>query len=100
MFNDLKTTHPMIAKELVELNATSISKGSNKRVTWRCSLGHEWVSSANQRTSGYGCPFCSGRRAIKGANDLKTINPKLARELLSADATKLKASSHVKVEWK
>ena len=99
-FNDLKTTHPSIAKELVELDATSISKGSNRRVTWRCSLGHEWVSSANQRTSGYGCPYCSGRSVWPGFNDLATTHPILARELVDLDGTTINQGSVKKVWWK
>lgn len=98
-FNDLKTTHPSIAKELVELDPTKISKGSNRRVTWRCSLGHDWVSSTNQRTSGYGCPYCSGRRVWPGFNDLATSHPNLARELVELDGTTINQGSIKKVWW-
>ncbi|MEE1503303.1 MAG: zinc-ribbon domain-containing protein, partial [Acutalibacteraceae bacterium] len=42
--------------------------------------GHEWQAAINNRSKGRGCPFCSGRYAIKGENDLQTINPTLANE--------------------
>ena len=99
-FNDLKTTHPKIAHELVELDPESISKGSNRKVTWRCSLGHEWVSSANQRTSGYGCPFCSGKRVWPGFNDLATTHPSLSSELIDLDPTTINQGSVKKVWWR
>jgi hypothetical protein len=99
-FNDLKSTHPQIADELVGIDATSVSKGSNRRVTWRCSNAHEWVSTPNQRTSGYGCPFCSGRRVWPGFNDLATTHPNLALELLNLDPTSINQGSVKKVWWK
>lgn len=99
-FNDLKTTHPLIANELVGIDASSLSKGSNRRVTWRCSLDHEWVSTPNQRTTGYGCPFCSGRRVWQGFNDLATTHPNLAVELFEFDPTTINQGSVKKVWWK
>ena len=98
-FNDLKTINPAVAKEAYKWDPSTLTSGASIKKKWKCKEGHIWDALVYSRKT-TGCPFCSGRKAIKGANDLKTINPKLARELLSADATKLKASSHVKVEWK
>ena len=50
------------------------------KVWWKCSKGHEWQAIIQGRSSGLGCPYCSGRFAIKGENDLQTINPSLASE--------------------
>lgn len=49
---------------------------------WRCkSHGHKWYSTVAGRTErGYGCPYCSGRRAWPGFNDLETLHPELAAE--------------------
>ena len=59
----------------------------------------------NQRAQrGYGCPYCSGHRALKGVTDLETVNPGLAKEwhpekngaLTPSDVT---AGSSRKVWW-
>ena len=54
--------------------------GSNKKVWWRCSQGHEWQAIIANRHKGSACPYCSGRCAVKGKNDLETTNPALAKE--------------------
>ncbi|MBF0448860.1 MAG: zinc-ribbon domain-containing protein, partial [Magnetococcales bacterium] len=33
---------------------------SNRKIWWRCEFGHEWISTANNRHNGNGCPYCSG----------------------------------------
>lgn len=55
--------------------------GSEKRIWWRCPKGpdHEWSSPANRRTSGHGCPFCTGRR-VSVTNSLATLFPELATQ--------------------
>ena len=83
--NDLATTHPDLAAEWdTEKNGvgpTSVTFGSEKKVWWKCKLGHSWQASPNNRTSQHtGCPFCSGRRALPGFNDLATKNPSIAKE--------------------
>ena len=61
---------------------TQIGAGSSRRVWWICEKGHEWESSANNRTSknGAGCPYCSNRKVRVGFNDLASVNPTLASE--------------------
>ena len=42
---------------------------------WRCSGGHSWQASVASRTRlERGCPYCSGKVAVKGYNDLETMN--------------------------
>ena len=53
---------------------------SNKKVWWSCSQGHEWQAIIANRHKGSACPYCSGRCAVKGKNDLETTNPALAKE--------------------
>ena len=85
-FNDLATTHPIIAKEWNfeknrDLTPTSVLAGSSKKVWWICQQGHEWQTTISHRTErGHNCPFCSRRKAIPGQTDLATLNPKLAKE--------------------
>lgn len=79
--------------------------GSSKGVWWRCERGHCWKTAVSNRNRGHGCPYCSGRFAIKGVNDLQTQNPILASEWnyeKNGDLTpeKVTYSSNKKVWWK
>ena len=58
----------------------TITLGSGKKVWWKCEKGHEWQATIDHRSRGNGCPYCSGRYAVKGENDLETVNPTLAKE--------------------
>jgi hypothetical protein len=62
-FNDLATTHPDLALQAVGWNPKEVSAGSNKKLRWRCELGHEWSSTVTNRTSleSTGCPSCATR---------------------------------------
>ena len=64
----------------IDFNPAQITIGSKEKVWWKCSKDHEWQASAGHRKNGRGCPYCAGRYAIKGYNDLQTVNPELARE--------------------
>ena len=57
-----------------------ITVGSNIKIWWKCSLGHEWESTVGNRNKGSGCPYCSNYKAWVGYNDLATANPELANE--------------------
>jgi len=48
---------------------------------------------------GTGCPYCSGRKAIVGVNDLLTINPQLASQANGWDPTTVKHKSQQKLLW-
>lgn len=83
--NDLQTVNPALAKEWNYernngLTPMDVLPNSNKMVWWKCSKGHEWYARINGRSGENGCPYCSGRYAIKGKNDLQTVNPTLAKE--------------------
>ena len=55
---------------------SEIVLGSGKKVWWKCASGHEWQSSVvNRALHNTGCPYCSGRKAIPGTNDLATLYP-------------------------
>lgn len=84
-FTDMATTHPELALEWhPEKNAPrtpqTVFAGLGSKVWWRDVLGHEWQATGNSRTSGAGCPICSGQRVLEGFNDLGTRDPKLAAE--------------------
>lgn len=84
--NSLAVHYPNIASEWHptkngELNPYEITAISGRKVWWQCSKGHEWQALVSNRTkNGSECPYCKGKKAIKGVNDLETINPKLASE--------------------
>lgn len=69
-YNDLATKRPKLVLEWnyeknMPLRPEEVSVGSEKKVWWKCSQGHEWKASINNRSSGRGCPYCSGRRVKK-----------------------------------
>ena len=77
--SDLVTTHPKLAAELVDRSlATTLKQGSNTSVLWQCSVdsNHTWKATPYSRTAKKtGCPYCSGRKIVPGANDLATTHP-------------------------
>ena len=84
-FNDLKTVNPELAAEWhptknEDLTPEMVTKGSNRRVWWKCKQGHEWQATISSRIQGNGCSYCSGRKALKGVSDLATTNPELTAE--------------------
>ena len=86
------------------LTPADVMPNSGKKIWWKCHKGHEWQAAIADRNSGNGCPYCSGRYAVKGENDLQTVNPTLAKEwnyeknngLTPADVT---PNSNKKVWW-
>ena len=53
---------------------------SNKRVHWKCKLGHEWIDTVSHRFSGRNCPICSNHKLLLGYNDLASRYPEVAKE--------------------
>lgn len=82
-FNDLRTTNPDLVTQWSSSNAISpeqVSAGSSKKVWWKCAEGHEWEAVIASRNNGNGCPYCSGRKPIRGVNDLAILKPELISE--------------------
>lgn len=84
-FNDLTTTHPLIAKEWDydknphSMSPKTITSGTTKKVWWKASCGHSWQASISNRTSkGRGCPYCANQKVEQGFNDLYTTHPEVA----------------------
>ena len=81
------------------------SIGSKPKVWWKCEKGHRWQATVRNVLITKYCPYCFGRYAIKGENDLLTLNPELAKEWnyeKNGDLTpdKVKTNSTYKVWWK
>lgn len=58
-YNDLKTTHPIIASEADGWDPTKLMAGSDKKMAWKCSENHQWTSAVSIRTRPSGCPTCA-----------------------------------------
>ena len=108
--NDLQSQYPDIAAQWDQernglLKPDHIAPCANRKVWWRCGLGHVYQAAVAARTmSGSGCPYCSGKRVLAGFNDLATREPELARQwhpdlngVLTPEM--VTAGSHRKVWW-
>lgn len=86
------------------LTPEGITYGSKRSVWWKCEKGHEWRAIVYTRIDGSGCPYCAGKRAWPGENDLATLRPDLAaqwhptnnRDMTPADVME---GSHYKAWW-
>lgn len=110
MQNFISQTYPQIASQWHpllngELTPDKIKAGSSKKVWWQCENGHAWQAIVYHRTKNHSnCPYCSGRYAIKGENDLQTLMPSIAKEwhrtknkcLLPTD---VKPGSNIRIWW-
>lgn len=84
-YNDLQTILPDLVLEWDweknwPLLPSQVTCRSNRRVSWKCSLGHEWQATISNRANGVKCPVCMNKTVLKGFNDLATTHPELANE--------------------
>lgn len=85
---DLLTLAPDIASEWdYERNNKDPSEytlHSGKRVFWICKKGHRFETKICHRTRGDGkatsCPYCAGKKALTGVNDVATVRPDVLSE--------------------
>ena len=99
-FNDLKTTHPSLAAEAHGWDPTTLTAKSKKKRAWECQYGHVWDAEVRSRSViGASCPFCDGRRAIPGVNDLGTLHPLVAAQAHNWDPSVINPNSHKKLEF-
>jgi DNA-directed RNA polymerase subunit RPC12/RpoP len=107
--NDLTTTHPNLSKQWHpkrnKLKPEEVTYGSGKEVWWKCELGHEYKTKISSRSHGSKCPYCAGKKVLKGFNDLETKYPKIAKEWNYKKNKELKPyqftyRSNEKIWWK
>jgi hypothetical protein len=85
-FNDLATVFPAVAAQWHptlngSLRPDHLMPTSNRKVWWRCELGHDYQASVSGRTNRHsGCPYCTGKRVLPGFNDLAKVNPAVAAQ--------------------
>jgi hypothetical protein len=96
----LSITHPELAAQADGWDPATVTKGSNKKVSWKCEHDHVWIARPNDRSDGNGCPICLNKTVLPGYNDLATTNPQLATQADGWDPTTLTAHSGKKVGWR
>ena len=58
-----------------------VTYGSKEKVWWRCPKGHEWQAAVYSRTGiETNCPYCAGKKVMKGQNDLASQYPEIAAQ--------------------
>lgn len=84
--NDLASHFPAIARQWhpdrnEPLMPEAVSACSNRKVWWRCELGHEYQAVIAARTKySTGCPYCAGKKVLAGFNDLAALEPEIAAQ--------------------
>jgi Probable Zinc-ribbon domain len=59
-FNDMATTHPELAVEVIDCDPSTVIATSPRRHLWRCrACGYKWSAPAVARAGGTGCPRCA-----------------------------------------
>ena len=87
---NLQVIHPLISSEWHptkngELTPEKVVPKSEKKVWWLGKCGHEWDTMVCERTKGSGCPYCVGKRILKGFNDVNTTHPQISKLLMNYD---------------
>lgn len=93
-------------KKNKNLEPKNLTSGSHEKVWWKCKKEHEWEAIVHTRMKGVGCPYCAGKKAIKGINDLETLYPNLIEEWdfdqndkLGIKPNEISTGSKKKVNW-
>lgn len=83
-YNDLRTTHPELAKEYSKNNerdVTTIRKNLDVYALWTCPEcnGNYSYLIKDREVGDNSCPYCQNKRVLKGFNDLETLRPDIAK---------------------
>ncbi len=93
-----------------DLTPEMVAPTTNKKVWWLGKCGHEFSMKVSSRTSGNcDCPYCKGKRVLKGFNDFETwCISNNRKELLeewdysrnAISPTDVTKATHKKIYWK
>ena len=66
-----------------DLDPSTVSCGSSKKVWWTCKEGHEWEAQIKNRTKGSGCPHCyhARQRNLPSRNGLQKTHEEFVDDL-------------------
>ena len=99
-WNDLATTHPHLAEQIVGADPSTLKVWSKQVFDWQCQdHPHTWPSTVANRVRGRTCGVCSNRVLLVGFNDMATTHPDLAKDFIG-DPTKVFAGTGELLEWK
>ena len=99
-FNDLLTEFPALAQEAFGWDPSVVNPRAKEKRDWQCQHGHLWNAEVRSRAIiGAGCPFCDGRRAVTGLNDLATLHPLVAAQAHGWNPSVVNPHSHKKMEF-
>lgn len=59
-----------------DVKPEAVSINSNIKIWWQCRLGHSYQTSPKTRNKNTGCPYCAGKKVVKGFNDLESYAKK------------------------
>ena len=90
-FNDLQSNYPDLINsewdwtenDKKSLKPDMLTKNSAIKAYWKCNKTkheHSYEMRIVDKTHGQSCPYCAGRKALAGFNDLETLYPDLAKE--------------------
>ena len=104
--DNVKLMHEWNYEKNKDFDLNSITSGSSKKVWWKCEKGHEWQAVIHTRRDGVGCPYCAGKKAIKGLNDFAFLHPEMLNEWdyekndkLDIKPDEMLVGSQIKVNW-
>ena len=115
-FNDLQSNHPDLVNSewnwtennKLGLKPDEITCSTGRKASWHCDdCNGDYMMSIKHKTRGVKCPYCAGKRVLKGYNDLNSMYPELVQSEwdyeknnaigLKPDA--ITAGSHRKANW-
>ena len=106
----LAALHPEIVKEWNfernNISPDNVRSFSRLKVWWKCEKGHEWEAGIfNRLAKKTKCPYCMGKKILKGYNDMASLRPELLEEWnfsknLIVSPYEISAFTHKKVWWK
>lgn len=81
-----------------------VTASSSRKIWWVCKRNHEWERAVHDMIRrSPACPYCTGKKVIKGETDLRTMYPDIAsqwhptRNTFTSD--KISPESHYKAWW-
>lgn len=63
------------------ISTDSVTSGCGQKVWWICPNGHSYSARIDHRCSMHsGCPYCAGKKPLRGETDLASVYPEIAAE--------------------